>query len=78
MTISPVSQNALLGIERGMNGLERNAAEIASADQMNGEAKRDVAAPLVESLQNTAQVESAVKVLQAEGRMLGALLDVKA
>ncbi|MDX5332634.1 MAG: hypothetical protein LPK58_01105 [Gammaproteobacteria bacterium] len=80
-TISPVAGNALLGIQRGMNGLRENAAEIASAERLNGTppaGTRDVAAPLVESRANARQVEASVKVLAAEDRLLGSLLDVRA
>lgn len=84
-TISPVAGNALLGIQRGMDGLRENAAEIASADRLNrpsaGEPAsgvRDLAEPLVESRQNARQVEASAKVLEAENRAIGSLLDVKA
>ena len=78
MAITPASGQALAGIQRGMQGLERNAAEIASADRMNGEPVHGVAEPLVEQIQNAAQVEASVKVLKTENDMLGSLLDVKA
>ena len=84
-TITPTANNALLGIQRGMNGLRENAAEIASAGNFNrpepGTATnpvRDIAEPLVESRQNARQVEASVKVLEAENQAIGTLLDVKA
>lgn len=80
-TISPAAGNALLGIQRGMDGLRENAAEIASADRLNGQTEngvRDVAEPLVESRQNARQVEASAKVLEAENQAIGSLLDVKA
>ena len=84
-TISPIAGNALAGIQRGMDGLRENAAEIASADRMNAptagepvDTVRDVAQPLVESRQNARQVEASVKVLEAENQAIGSLLDVKA
>jgi hypothetical protein len=78
MAITPASGHALNGIQRGMQGLQRTADEIASADRMNGEAVRSVAEPLVEQIQHATQVEASVKVLQTENDMLGSLLDVKA
>lgn len=84
-TISPVAGNALLGIQRGMDGLRENAAEIASADRYNRvgpgqgtDPVRDIAEPLVESRQNARQVEASAKVLEAENQAIGSLLDVKA
>jgi hypothetical protein len=78
MAITPAAGFALNGIQRSMEGLQLNAADIASADRLNGEATTSVAEPLVGQIQNTTQIEASVKVLQAENRMLGALLDVKA
>lgn len=78
MAITPASGFALNGIQRGMEGLQRNAADIASADRLNGTETRSVAEPLVGQIQNAAQVEASVKVLKTENDMLGALLDVKA
>ena len=78
MPITPASGHALNGIQRGMEGLQRSAVEIASADRMNGEDVRSVAEPLVEQIQHATQVEASVKVLKTENDMLGSLLDVKA
>ncbi|EHQ51084.1 MULTISPECIES: hypothetical protein [Ectothiorhodospira] len=78
MVITTASQSALSGIHAGMQGLRKNAAEIASAGQMDGTARRGLTAPLVEQVQHANQVEAAVKVLQTEDRMLGALINVKA
>jgi len=78
MAITPASGLALNGIQRGMEGLQRNAADIASADRLNGTETRSIVEPLVGQIQNAAQVEASVKVLKTENDMLGALLDVKA
>jgi hypothetical protein len=78
MPITPASGQALTGIQRGLEGLQRNAAEIAGGGRMDGEGQRSVSEPLVEQIRNAAQVEASVKVLQTENDMLGSLLDVKA
>jgi hypothetical protein len=78
MAITPAGTSALTGIQRGMDGLQRTAAAIASTERMNGSVTGGVAEPLVEQIQHAAQVEASVKVLQTENRMLGSLLDVKA
>ncbi|HSP00190.1 MAG TPA: hypothetical protein VLN90_01880 [Thioalkalivibrio sp.] len=78
MAITPASGFALNGIQRGMDGLQRNAADIASADRLNGTETRSIVEPLVGQIQNATQVEASVKVLKTENDMLGALLDVKA
>ncbi len=78
MAVTPVSSSALQGIQNGMDGIRRNAAEIASADQLNGVAERPLAQPLVENIGYELQTQASVKVLQTEDRILGALLDEKA
>jgi hypothetical protein len=78
MAVTPVSSAALQGIQTGMNGIRRNAAEIASADQLNGVAERPLEQALVENIGYELQTQASVKVLQTEDRILGALLDEKA
>ena len=63
---------SIAGIQRGMEGLNRNAASIAQASKGQGE---DVIRPLVESGINKLHVEANVKVLQTQDKMLGSLLD---
>ncbi|WP_094300789.1 hypothetical protein [Imhoffiella purpurea] len=73
--ISSAFQSGLSGIAAGMNGVSRNAAEIASSAQMNGTATRDVSAPLVEQTQNVRLAESSTKVVAAADGMIGTLID---
>lgn len=68
--------NAVLGIQRGMRGLERNAAELASAKQMEGRA--DPTQPLVETRINSLDAQANVKVLKTADEVMGTLLDVLA
>ncbi len=78
MAITPASGSALAGIRAGFDGLRRNAAEIASKDQLEGTAERPIYRPLVENIGYSLQTRASVKVIQTEDRMLGSLLDVKA
>ena len=94
MEMSPLANSAMLGMQRGMEGLQRNAAEIASvgvnvqnsppvAENANNpmqtaEEARDLATPVVEQIQNVNQVEGSAQVMQTEDRLLGSLLDVMA
>lgn len=71
------ASGALNGIQRGIDGLQRNAAEIAGVSGPNGGEVRSMVEPLVELRMNVQQVEASVQVLKAEDRALGALLDVK-
>ena len=64
------------GIQKGMDGLARNAAEIASEKAMTGE--QSVIEPLIYSKLNRLQVEASVKVVSTVDEMLGFLLDQRA
>lgn len=76
MNISNLFSNALLGIRRGMQGLDRNAAQIASAKELNGEASP--VEPLIDSKVNRLQVEASAKVMKSIDQALGSLFDDKA
>jgi hypothetical protein len=78
MAITPAGTSALAGIQRGMDGLQRSAAEIASAERMDGAGTEGLAEPLVAQIQHASQVGASVRVLETEHRMLGSLLDLKA
>lgn len=82
MDIGSIGIGPLQGIQRGFNGLNANAAKIASAAQMSGP---DAAAPkpslervLVGLQQNSQDVQASAKALATEDKMLGTLLDVMA
>jgi hypothetical protein len=66
---------AVTGVRRGMESLDRNSAEIASASKGQG---GDITAPLVDSKINQLQVEANVSVIRTLDEVLGTLLDEKA
>ena len=72
MNIKPPVMNSTAGIQRGLDGLERNAQQVASASTGSGE---DVSRPLVESRLHKLQVEANVDVLRTQDEMIGSLLD---
>ncbi|MEW6646055.1 MAG: hypothetical protein AB1450_02515 [Pseudomonadota bacterium] len=76
MKITSAFNSALQGIRRGMEGLDRNAAQIASAEQLQGEASPTE--PLVESKVNRLQVEASAKAMRAIDEAIGSLFDDKA
>ncbi len=76
MNITSAFTSALQGIRRGMDGLDRNSAQIASAEQMRGEASP--VQPLVESKVNRLQVEASASALRAIDEAVGSLFDDKA
>ncbi len=80
MAIGSVSQTTLQGIQRGLDGLRRNASEIASARQMRstGTPSKDLTRSIVELDQHSLQTSASVKAFRAMDQMIGSLLDVKA
>lgn len=76
MEINSAFGNALTGIHRGMQGLERNSAELASAKMMEG--KASPVEPLVRNKLDSVQVGANVKVISTLDETLGTLLDIRA
>lgn len=71
-------QSAMSGIQRGMDGLKKNAADIASAKQLDSENPVDQTQSLVEMRENRTQVEASAKALQTINQTLGSIINVKA
>lgn len=79
-----ISQTAMLGVQRGMAGMQEAASDIASASSFaDGQAISAEKAPsksLTESLvslkQNEQATQASLQVLKANDDMLGAVLDV--
>lgn len=76
MEIKSALSYSVSGIYKGMDGLARNAAEIASEKTMTGE--RSVIEPLVYTKLNRLQVEASAKVVNTADEMLGTLLNRRA
>ena len=73
-----VGQAGWMGMQRGLEGVRQNAAEIAGVKQLEGTAERDISAPLVEQTENLRQVEGSAKVLQSSTEALDHLIDIVA
>jgi hypothetical protein len=79
MAINSITGTALQGIQRGLQGLRRNASEIASAQNMApGTPSKDLTRSLVELHQNELYTTINVKTLKTADQVIGTLLDVKA
>jgi len=86
MSSIPALDSGLQSIQRGTNGLKKNAHDIANAK--NGAATdnsptraagvSDVTEPLIDMKMNKLQVEIGAKVVQASSDMMGSLIDIKA
>jgi len=79
MGVLSVQNEALQGIQRGIEGLRKNASEIASADQLNRAGKdTDLEGSLVDLQQNKIQVQASAKTVSAADEVLGTLIDTMA
>lgn len=74
MTVSALS-SGVLGIQRGMEGLQRDASKIASAEQLKKDSPESVTEPLVHLVQDRLQVQASARVVKAVDDTIGTLLD---
>ena len=70
-------QTGIAGINNGLDGMRRNATEIARAGTGDTTNPADTVRSLVDLRVNQHQVEASVKVVKAADEMLGSLLDVR-
>lgn len=79
MSVLSVQSEAVLGMQRGLDGMRRNASEIASADQLNRAGQdTDLEGAMVGMQQNKAQVQASAKVVSAMDEVLGTIIDIRA
>lgn len=79
MGVLAVQNEAIQGIQRGLDGMRRNASQIASADQLNRAGQEtSLAGAMVEMQQNKVQVQASAEVVSAIDEVLGTLIDIRA
>ena len=79
MGVLSVQNEALQGINRGLEGMRKNASEIASADQLNNTGQEtDLVESLVGLQQNKIQVQASAKVVSAVDEVIGSIIDIRA
>ncbi len=69
--------SALLGIHRGMAGMRRNAAEIASGGRFGNGDPTGFIEPMVDLRANARQVEASAKALSIIDKTLGSIIDIE-
>lgn len=71
--------SALAGIQKGLSGVHKNAADIASAGaSQQGLSTESLARSVVNLKENELQVQGSIKVLKAVDEMIGTLFDEEA
>ena len=79
MGVLSVQSEAVQGIQRGMDGLRKNASEIASADQLNKAGKgSNLEGSLLDFEQNKVQAQASAKVVSAIDEVVGSIIDIRA
>ena len=79
MGVLSVQNSALQGIQKGLDGLRQNAAEIASEDQLNKAGQEtDLVGSLVGLKENQNQLQASTKVVSALDEVLGTIINTRA
>jgi len=79
MGVLSVQSEAVQGIQRGLDGLRKNASEIASADQLDKAGKgSNLEGSLLDMQQNKTQVQASAKVVSAIDEVVGTIIDIRA
>jgi len=79
MGVLSIQSEAVLGIQRGLDGMRKNASEIASADQLNkAGSDTSLVGSLVDMEQNKMQAQASAKVVSAADEVLGTIIDLRA
>ncbi len=76
MSIDSILGTAQTGMQTGLNGIKKNAANLASKEAMQGSGS--VVTDIVEMKMNKYQVLASGKVVETVDEILGSLLDEKA
>ena len=78
MNVSSVMGAGLQGIQRGMEGLQKNAKEIATLSSDEDINIGDLAQSAVDMKLNELQVKASVAVIKTSSDTIGSLLDMRA
>ncbi len=77
MTAISALSNSLSGIQKGLEGAKRNAAEIASKDQFTQQDPSSLAKSMVELKGNTLQVKASAKAFEIISDAIGSIINIK-
>jgi len=78
MSINPVLNSAVQGINRGLTSMAKDAHTIASGSIADTQSSPEVMRALVNLTQDRLQVQMSAKVLEHADKAIGSLLDIKA
>ncbi|ORU91560.1 MAG: hypothetical protein A6F70_00320 [Cycloclasticus sp. symbiont of Bathymodiolus heckerae] len=79
MNIGSINQNALLGLNNGLNQASSASQKLASSEQLNGEkSSQETAKDLIDLKQAETQVQISARVAQTAGDVIGSIIDIRA
>ena len=82
MSTIPAINSGIQGINKGMDGLKRNAHDTATLNTQNNTTNtsdlKGVTATLIDMKSNELQVEMSAKVVKAADEMIGTIIDITA
>ena len=78
MSIDSVSAVGLRGLQKGLQGVQTSAAQIAGATQASTSDASAMTAALIALKQHELQVAAAAETIKAADEMIGSLIDVLA
>ena len=70
--------SAVMGIQRGFEGMQNNASDIARATTTNVDSAKSITESLIDLRVNQHQVSASVEAFKTVDDMIGTLLDIKA
>ncbi len=73
-----ILQNGLQGVQNGVRKVEQAADEVAKSGTTGSLDPAELASSLIDLKQGESQVKASARVIEAEDRILGSLLDIKA
>lgn len=76
MTLINALNTGILGIQRGLADVQRNASNIASTDTMTADNASNLAESMVGLMSARTQVEASARVVETVNETLGTIIDV--
>ena len=78
MSVSINVNSGLTGVQKGLDGIEKAASQLASKDTMEGADTKSIAEALIDLKVSERQVAASAQVVKAVDDAIGTLLDIKA
>lgn len=79
MGVLAVQNSALQGIQKSLDGLRQNAADIASKDQLDKAGQEtSLVGSMVDMKQNQVQLQASAKVVSTVDEVLGTIINTRA